>query len=235
MKILNYLFISALLICFVSCLNEEDDGKNVSDNPEIASKVIGVWRGDHNFFIDCMYLREDRTMVNGHIYLSSFWSGFYSSWRIDGKNLYVWNDDYERYQWWTGYDNNVLVGINGNSLEDVRYSKIYDPVTGKSTYKLPELEGYEFTGDCAGGMIALAFGGNNKVVRTDTNGKTGISTEREYIWKIQDNVIRFSDDKGATWLDDVWGIGVNVGKNFSGYVKAIFVDLGDVYTLLTCY
>lgn len=235
MKILNYLFISVLLIFFVSCLKEEDDGKNVSDNPEIASKVIGVWRGDHNFFIDCMYLREDRTMVNGHIYLSSSSSGFYSSWRIDGKNLYVWNDDYERYQWWTGYDNNVLVGINGNSLEDVRYSKIYDPVTGKSAYKLSDLEGYEFTGDCAGGMITLSFEGNNKVVRTDTDGKTGISTEREYVWKIKDNVIRFSDDGGATWPDDIWGIGVNVGKNFSGYVKAIFVDLGDVYTLLTYY
>lgn len=234
MRILRYLFIFILPVLFASCIGE-DDGKNVSDDSKLASKVIGVWRGDNNYFIDCKYLREDRTMVSGTINVLSASSSFYSSWVINKDGLYVWSDDYKCYEWKNGYVNDALVGTNPNSLEDVCYSKIYDPVTGKSAYKLSDLEGYEFAGDCAGGMITLSFEGNNKVVRTDTDGKTGISTEWEYVWKIKDNVIRFSDDGGATWPDDIWGIGVNVGKNLSGYVKAIFVDLGDVYTLLTYY
>lgn len=232
MKILRHCSFFALLFLLVSCVADEEIDKEIEDNPQIASSVTGVWSGEGIMYIQCKYLRADRTMIDGLIDKAIFdlYSGFCSSWKIDEKALYSWSEEAKSHVWTADYTNGAFIGLNigPNSMINLSYSRIYNPATGKATTKLPNMVGEEFKGSCHEGSISLSFK-EKRVVRTVINAKTGNVTEKEYLWKIENNVIRFSDDEGTTWPDDIFGVRIYVSPHNWKY---IFVDLGDIYTFL---
>lgn len=232
MKILRYYSFLIMAFLLVSCLTEEESDKEIKDNPQIANSVTGVWSGKGDMYIQCMYLRSDRTMVNALIdkLIFDLYSGFYSSWKINEEALYVWDETSKSHIWTAYYTNGKFTGldIGPSSMIDLNYSKIYDPTTGKATTKLPSIVDNKFNGACHEGMITLSFK-EKRVVRIVTNAKTGDVTEKEYLWKKENNVIRFSDDGGTTWPDNLFGISIYVSPHNWKY---IFVDLGDIYTFL---
>lgn len=223
-------FLFALCVLLTSCDKIFNDEEQPKDNPQVAEKLIGLWRGKDAVGLIHLYnFRPDRTAAYcGYFEIlmtTSISTTLYSSWTATSDMLYIEGDA-------TLYNRNgKLVGVDGSQFKEYELSRIYDPHTGKGTRKIPELIGKVWTGYYYDKIVQLEFHNDGTMTRTTTPnaGWEGTVQVKEYTWEIANGAIKMSD--GTT---DAWGVGLLI-SDYSSKSNFIFAEFGDACCALSDY
>lgn len=226
MKIVNLLWLALMAISvLVSCTKEE-----IKEDPQVSQGLIGLWRGMDatKRMVHVYNLKENReavyTAYDIALIRSSLTTVIFPPWMATTDVIYFGENAtlYNRQDTW--------VGIDGSQLKEFPLFRIYNPATQRGTRKIPGLTGKTWTGYYNDRVITLEFKEDHTVIRTDkpNAGWEGSTQVKEYVWEIENNVIRFEGENSSS----MWGVGLETDEAFD----LIYVNfdnaccaLGDFY------